>query len=52
VEFVEHHGGIAYAADRAREFTAGAVECLRALPESAARASLTAFASFVVDRTK
>jgi octaprenyl-diphosphate synthase len=52
VEFVESRGGIAYAADRAREFAAGAVDRLSALPDSPARASLTAFASFVFERTK
>lgn len=52
LEFVEGYGGLAYAEQEARRYARTAQECLAALPDSAARASLTAFADFVVDREK
>ncbi len=52
VEFVERHGGIAYADAQAREFSDRARERLMAFPDSPAREALLAFASFVVEREK
>jgi len=52
VEFVQQYGGISYAESRAREFAAAAVGNLSAFPESASKASLLGFASFVIDRDK
>ena len=52
LEFVESHGGIDYAADRAREFAGRAKDSLASFPDSTSRASLLAFADFVVERDK
>jgi octaprenyl-diphosphate synthase len=50
--FVEGYGGLAYAEREARRYARTAQEHLAALPDTPARASLTAFADFVVDREK
>jgi octaprenyl-diphosphate synthase len=52
VEFVESYGGIAYAAQRAREFSDRARQRLHTFPDSPAKDALLAFASFVVEREK
>ena len=52
VRFVEYHGGIAYATERARHYAAEAKEQLAVFPDSPSRTSLLAFADFVVDREK
>jgi octaprenyl-diphosphate synthase len=52
VEFVTDYEGIAYATAQAKHFAARAQSCLSAFPDSPARASLAAFAEFVVEREK
>jgi octaprenyl-diphosphate synthase len=52
VAFVQNHGGLDYAATRAREYAAAATARLAALPDSPGKRSLTAFADFVVQREK
>ena len=52
LQFVEEHGGIAYAAGRARHFAAKAKETLTSFDESDSKQSLLAFADFVVERDK
>lgn len=52
VTFVEKHGGIAYATERAREFAQSAKQRLETFPDSPSRRSLLVFADFVVDREK
>jgi octaprenyl-diphosphate synthase len=52
VRFAEQHGGIAYATERARHYAGEAKAQLAVFPESPSRASLLAFADFVVDREK
>jgi len=52
VDFVERHGGLVYAAERAAAFADRAREKLRSFPDSPAKESLMAFASFVVEREK
>ncbi len=52
VDFVQNYGGITYAESRAREFATAAAGKLSTFPESASKASLLGFASFVIDRDK
>lgn len=52
VRFAEEHGGIAYATQRARHYAAQAKEQIATFPDSPSKASLAAFADFVVDREK
>ena len=52
VAFVERHGGIAYATDRARSYARAAQDLITGFPDSPSRTSLMAFADFVVDREK
>jgi octaprenyl-diphosphate synthase len=52
VEFVTHHGGLDYAAARAGEFAASAVNALSPLPPTPSKSSLEAFAAFVTEREK
>ncbi|MBP1653589.1 MAG: polyprenyl synthetase [Bacteroidetes bacterium] len=52
LEFVRAHGGLEYAADRARAYAARATECLATFPPSPARESLESFAQFVVERNR
>jgi octaprenyl-diphosphate synthase len=52
LEFVEEYGGIAYAAKRARDFSARAKEILAPFPDSPSRQALLDFADFVVERDK
>lgn len=52
LEFVEAHGGIAYADRRAREFSSAAAAALTPFPDSPSKRSLLAFAEFVVSREK
>lgn len=52
VRFAEEHGGIAYATQRARHYAAQAKEQIADFPDSPSKASLAAFADFVVDREK
>ncbi len=52
VELVDAHGGLAYAAARAREFASAAKERLACFPDSESRRALEGFADFVVEREK
>ncbi|MGB6648331.1 MAG: polyprenyl synthetase family protein [Bacteroidota bacterium] len=52
VEFVSAHGGLEYAAERARHFAASATERLAMFPDSPSKRSLESFARFVVSREK
>jgi len=52
LEFVRAHGGLDYAAARARGFSAEAKALIAPFPDSPARTSLLAFADFVVEREK
>lgn len=52
IGFVESRGGIDYAVSKAREYSERAKEALQILPESEARESLEAFASYVIERVK
>ena len=52
VDFVEGHGGLAYAERRAREFADRAIANLEPLPDSPSKESLKGFADFVVEREK
>lgn len=52
VAFVEDHGGIVYAMDRARSFAASAQSRLAGFSPSPAKDSLLAFAEFVIAREK
>ncbi len=52
VEFAHEFGGIDYATRRARDYSDAAREALSVLPASAAKDSLTAFVTFVLERTK
>lgn len=52
LEFVERHGGIEYAQQRARGFSDSAKEKLAPFPDSPAKQSLLGFADFVVERDK
>jgi octaprenyl-diphosphate synthase len=52
VEFVQQHGGIAYAEKRAQEFGNAARECLRPFADSDAKRSLEHFIDFVMEREK
>ncbi len=52
LEFVRAHGGLDYAAGRARMYAGLATECLAPFPPSPARESLEAFAQFVVERNR
>jgi len=52
VEFVTGHGGLEYAAERARHFAAAATERLAPFPDSPSKRSLESFARFVVTREK
>jgi octaprenyl-diphosphate synthase len=52
IRFVEEHGGIEYAVQRARHYSASALEALSALAESPAKKSLSELAHFVLERSK
>lgn len=52
ITFVEQHGGIAYASDRARQFSSEAIRRLEGFEDSASKRSLSAFASYVIDRDR
>jgi len=52
LEFVRTHGGLDYAAARARMYAGLATECLAPFPPGPARESLEAFAQFVVERNR
>ena len=52
LEFVEMNGGIDYATQRAREYSAAAKAQLSSFPDSPSKQSLISFADFVVDREK
>lgn len=52
VSFTEQYGGITYATERARSYARAAREQIAVFPDTPARASLMAFAEFVVDREK
>ena len=52
VEFVTAHGGLEYAADRARHFAAAATARLAEFQDSPSRQSLESFARYVVTREK
>jgi len=52
LEFVRTHGGLDYAAGRARGYAALATECLSPFPPGPAREALEAFAQFVVERNR
>jgi octaprenyl-diphosphate synthase len=52
VEFVTKHGGIEYAVERARGYAHQAQAQLATFPDSPAKASLHAFADFVIEREK
>ena len=52
VKFVESHGGLTYAENRAREFSAEAKRAIAPFPNSAARQALTELADFVITRDK
>ena len=52
LDFVHTFHGIDYASEKARDFSARAVDLLAPLPESPAKTSLIAFASFVIERDK
>jgi geranylgeranyl pyrophosphate synthase len=52
LEFVRAHGGLDYAAGRARAYAGLATECLTPFPPGPARESLAAFAQFVVERNR
>jgi octaprenyl-diphosphate synthase len=52
LEFVHTYHGIEYASEKAKEFSARAADLLAPLPESPAKTSLIAFASFVIERDK
>jgi octaprenyl-diphosphate synthase len=52
ITFVEQHGGIGYASDRARQYSSDAIRCLEGFSESASKRSLAAFASYVIDRDR
>jgi octaprenyl-diphosphate synthase len=52
LDFVRTYGGLEYADGRARDYARAAVACLEAFPPGASRASLEAFARFVVERNK
>lgn len=52
MEFTERYGGIKYAVGRAREFADNAQKSLVALPDSAAKKSLIAFADYSISRIK
>ncbi|MFP4369553.1 MAG: polyprenyl synthetase family protein [Candidatus Kapaibacterium sp.] len=50
ISFVEDYGGIEYAIDKSREYSAKAVDSLKLFDDSEAKESLKAFAEFVVMR--
>lgn len=52
VQFTDKYGGIAYAQEKAREYTARALERLVPLTDSVAKQALTTFTEFVTARTK
>jgi geranylgeranyl pyrophosphate synthase len=52
VRFVTEHGGLDYAAGRARSFSDIAKQQLASFPASASKRALEAFAEFVVEREK
>ena len=52
VAFVTQYGGIAYATNQAYAFVRQAQERIAGFPDSPAKASLNAFADFVVEREK
>ncbi len=52
VDFVQSHGGITYAEQRAKEFGEEARRCLAPFPDSDAKQSLLAFINFVMEREK
>ncbi|MGA9117809.1 MAG: polyprenyl synthetase family protein [Bacteroidota bacterium] len=52
MDFVESHGGLTYAANRAREYAECAKQRLSSLPDSESKEALSGFADFVVDRQK
>ncbi len=52
VQFAENYGGIAYAQEKAQEYTAKALERLAPLPDSVAKQALKTFTEFVTARTK
>jgi len=51
VEFAERYGGIAYANEKAGEFSARAVRALEQLPPSASKDSLQNFVGYMLERT-
>lgn len=52
VEFVSEYGGIEYAVQKARDYSARALEALEPLPPSPAKDSLSEFVEFVMERSK
>jgi len=52
VDFVTKHGGIEYAVARAAFYAARAKDTLSCFPDGPSKASLIAFADFVVERNK
>lgn len=52
VDFVRSYHGIDYACERARDFSARAVDLLGPFPDSPSKTALRGFASFVVEREK
>ncbi|MCK9409440.1 MAG: polyprenyl synthetase family protein [Bacteriovoracaceae bacterium] len=52
VDFVQRHGGVAYAETRAYEFGNAARDCLKLFPETDAKHSLEHFIDFVMEREK
>ncbi|MBX2992650.1 MAG: polyprenyl synthetase family protein, partial [Bacteroidetes bacterium] len=52
LEFVERNGGIEYAEEKARNFSARAKEQIASFPDTASKQALVAFADFVVEREK
>ena len=52
VDFVRRHGGLDYAAAKARAFASHATDALAPFPESPSKAALIGFADFVIEREK
>jgi geranylgeranyl pyrophosphate synthase len=52
IEFAARYGGLDYAAERAHSFSIAAKEQLAPFPDTPSKASLIAFADFVVARNK
>jgi len=52
IEFVKEYGGLAYARERAEQYSAQAKDLLEGFPASPSKKSLLAFADFVVTREK